>query len=202
VPSVSHPFFILGLAAAFACAATIGNATVALAQTAPETAPAATPAPAPRPVLPASVSDFLSGSWEGSGQFTRTGMAVSSTFRFSKVFGAEALSVDHAEIEPNSFAYVGVMSVDTLSGDIVLLLASNKGGGGRLMRSRGWIGETLAFEAAPELHAWFARERITFQKLGPDSFRTTYEMSRDAGATWRTGDVQTFQRKLEDVPAQ
>jgi len=142
------------------------------------------------------VSDFLTGHWVGSGQFTRTGAPVASTFRFSKILGAEALAVEHAEIEPNSFAYAGVISMDTVSGDIVLLLASNKGGGGRLMRSRGWTGETMAFEAAPELHAWFARERVTFERLGPDSFKTTYEMSRDAGATWRVGDIQTFQRQL------
>ena len=147
-----------------------------------------------RPTLPASISGFLEGDWAGQGQFTRSGLPVASTFSFRSVLDGEAMKVDHAEVAPNSFAYSGVMSVDSRSGDVVLVMASNKGGGGRVMRSEGWIGETLAFEAAPELHAWFARERITFERLGPDRFRASYEMSRDGGVTWRSGDVQTFER--------
>lgn len=147
-----------------------------------------------RPTLPASITAFLEGDWAGRGQFTRNGLPVASTFSFRTVLEGEAMKVDHAEVAPNTFAYSGVMSVDSRSGDVLLLMASNKGGGGRLMRSKGWIGETLAFEATPELHAWFARERITLERLGPDRFRATYEMSRDGGATWRSGDVQTFER--------
>lgn len=147
-----------------------------------------------RPTLPASITAFLEGDWAGQGQFTRSGLPVASTFSFRTVLDGEAMKVDHAEVAPNSFAYSGVISVDSRSGDVVLVMASNKGGGGRVMRSEGWIGETLAFEAAPELQAWFARERITFERLGPDRFRASYEMSRDGGETWRSGDVQTFER--------
>lgn len=147
-----------------------------------------------RPTLPASITAFLEGDWAGQGQFTRSGLPVASTFSFRSVLDGEAMKVDHAEAAPNTFAYSGVMSVDSRSGDVVLVMASNKGGGGRVMRSEGWIGETLAFEAAPELHAWFARERITLERQGPDRFRASYEMSRDGGVTWRSGDVQTFER--------
>lgn len=174
---------------------------MALAGALPAAAQAQVAAPAPaavvapvRPTLPATISNWLAGDWTGEGTFTRSGEPVASTFRFRTVLDGEAMTVEHAEIAPASFAYRGVISVDSRSGDVVMVMASNKGGGGRVLRSEGWIGETLAFEATPELHAWFARERITFERQGPDRFRATYEMSRDGGVTWRSGDVQTFER--------
>lgn len=166
----------------------------ALAQTppAPATAPTSPPAPPHRP-LPADVADYFSGSWSGQGQFTRTGKALASTYRFTPAYDGEALSVEHVELPPATFAWLGLMTLDGRSGDLVLMMASNHGGGGRLMRSKGWDGDTLTFEAA-ELQAAFARERLTFHRLGPDTFRAAYEMSRDNGQTWRTGDEQTFTR--------
>lgn len=166
----------------------------AIAQARPQVASPPAAAAQVRPTLPTSITAYLEGDWAGAGTFARSGLPVASTFSFRTTLDGEAMRVDHAEVAPNTFAYSGVISVDSRSGDVVLVMASNKGGGARLLRSKGWIGETLAFEAAPELQAWFARERITFERLGPDQFRATYEMSRDDGLTWRTGDVQTFER--------
>lgn len=173
-------------------ASAVAQTPSAQAPAAPVTAPASPPAPPHRP-LPAAVTDFFTGAWSGQGQFTRTGAALSSTYRFMPAYDGEALSVEHVELPPASFAWLGLMTLDGRSGDLVLLMASNHGGGGRLMRSKGWDGDRLVFEAA-ELQAAFAKERLTFQKLGPDSFKAAYDMSRDGGQTWRTGDEQTFTR--------
>lgn len=173
------------------------SASCASAQTAtpaPQPAPAA--APAPRPTLPAAVIDYLEGRWAGSGTFTRSGKPLSSVYEFVRVLNGEALQVHHAEDAPLTFAWQGVISLDTVSQDVVLLMASNQAGGARLMRSKGWVEDKLVFEAAPDLRAWFARERITFEKIDADHFRAIYEMSRDEGATWTSGDVQTFARVL------
>lgn len=160
---------------------------------APSAAPATPPAPPHRP-LPAEVVDFFSGAWTGEGQFVRTGKPVASTYRFTSAYDREALSVEHVELPPATFAWLGLMTLDGRSGDLVLMIASNHGGGGRLMRSStGWNGDVLVFEAA-ELQAAFARERLVFTRLGADSFKAAYEMSRDDGQTWRTGDEQTFTR--------
>lgn len=177
-------------------------ALLALAPAGPAAArqDAASPAPVaqpPRPTppsVPAELMDYLEGRWSGSGRFIRTGAPVQSTFSFERIVGGEALQVRHAEAAPNTFAYAGLLTMDTVAGELVLLLASNNRGGGRLFRSAGWIDDRLAFEAAPELQAWFARERITFIRVDGDSFRATYEMSRDGGQTWRTGDEQLFTR--------
>ena len=147
-----------------------------------------------RPILDASTTSWLEGDWVGAGHFSRNGLPLASTYEFRTVHDGEAMTVRHLEHAPNTFAWSGVLSVDSRSGDMVLAFASNKGGGARVLHSEGWNGETLTFEASPELQAWFARERIIFQRLDSGRFEATYEMSRDGGATWRTGDVQTFVR--------
>jgi hypothetical protein len=180
-------------------AGVIASVFLAVASVASAQAPAPVPQPVlaaspPRPTLPVAISSYFEGRWTGAGTFTRTGAPVSSTFLFAQALGGEVVRIQHVEDAPHTFAWLGLLSMDGVSQDLVLLMTSNNAGGARLMRSRGWVGDTLTFEAAPELQAWFARERITFEKLGPDAFRATYEMSRDSGATWRSGDVQTFNR--------
>ena len=144
------------------------------------------------PKLPGDIADYFSGSWSGAGTFTRTGQPVESTFEFETAFDREAILVRHAEKAPNRFAYSGLISMDTVSGKPVFVMASNNTGGARLLRSEGWQGDKIVFEADPALQSWFARERITFIRKSATAFRATYEMSRDNGATWRTGDEQEF----------
>lgn len=192
------PSLVIALRAAALTACALFVATSAPARNAAPTArptgQAAPTTPASRPTLPAAISDYLGGRWTGSGTFTRSGRPLSSVYEFIPVLNGEALQVHHAEDAPLIFAWQGVISLDTVTQDVVLLMAGNQAGGARLMRSGGWTGDSLVFEAAPDLHAWFARERITFERLGPDRFRATYEMSRDNGATWASGDIQTFDR--------
>ena len=157
-------------------------------------APAAAAAPS-APTLPGDITGYFTGSWAGSGLFVRSGKPVESTFDFEAAHDGEAILVRHVELAPNSFAYSGVISMDSVSGKPVFLMASNKKGGARLFRSAGWQGDTITFEADPALQAWFARERITFVRKSDRAFKATYEMSRDNGATWRTGDEQDFVKR-------
>ena len=87
------------------------------------------------------------------------------------------------------------MSVDPVSGDVVLMTGTNNDGGARLFRSRGWQGDVIQFTAAPDLRASFALERMTFTRVSDTSFHSKYEMSRDNGQTWRTGDEQDFAKE-------
>lgn len=148
---------------------------------------------AAKPTLPSSLGEYFAGRWNGSGSFARDGKPVESSFEFEPRFGGEAMLVRHAEKAPNGFAYDAVLTVDSVRGDLVMLMASNNKGGGRLFRSAGWQGDTLVFQSAPELRAAFALERITFSRQTAGSFQATYEMSRD-GTAWRVGDVQVFVR--------
>ncbi|MFJ6025420.1 hypothetical protein ACIQC9_12590 [Brevundimonas sp. NPDC092305] len=179
--------------ATLSCVAVLSMASTAVVAQTPSP-PAATQPPAPRPTLSADISSYFEGRWAGSGTFTRSGKPLTSVFEFTTALGGEALQVRHQEDPPLIFGYLGLISIDSVSHDVVLLLAGNQSGGARLMRSKGWTGDTLIFESGAGLRVWFARERITFQRLDADHFRATYEMSADDGLTWRSGDVQTFSR--------
>jgi hypothetical protein len=140
--------------------------------------------------LPADVRDYFEGNWTGSGQFSN-GKPLSSTFSFEEALDGEALFVRHAEKEPHKFAYMGMWTVDTAKGDIVMMLAGNLKGGARLFRSQGWEGDTLTFMPDKNLQTWWAMEKIVFTRESPTRFKAKYQMSRD-GANWRGGDEQTF----------
>jgi hypothetical protein len=163
----------------------------------PASAPAASPAAAAAPVakatgLPEAIRDYFSGSWSGSGQFVSSGKPLESTFTFEPVLDGEALFVRHAEKAPLKFAYMGMWTVDTASGDVVMMLAGNLKGGARLFRSQGWEGDTLTFMPDKSLQTWWAMEKIVFTRESPTRFKAKYQMSRDGGANWRGGDEQTF----------
>jgi hypothetical protein len=151
----------------------------------------ASAAKAEKPALPPSVSQYFAGRWNGSGTFVRSGRPVESSFEFEPRPDSESMAVRHAEKAPNSFAYDGILTVDSIRGDLLMLMASNNKGGGRLFRSAGWQNDILVFQSVPELRTAFALERITFVRQNAGSFKAIYEMSRD-GVTWSVGDEQIF----------
>lgn len=142
-------------------------------------------------MLPQSVSGYFAGRWQGVGKFIRSGKPLESSFEFEPRLGGEGMIVHHVEQAPNSFAYDAILSVDSATGQLVMLMGSNHKGGARLFRSSGWQGDTLAFQSVSELRTSFALERITFHREGPTKFKATYEMSAD-GSSWRVGDEQIF----------
>jgi len=161
-----------------------------------QAASASPPAPAlaaKGAALPADIVRFFEGSWTGSGNFVRGNKPLQSTYRFESVSDGQGLLVRHQEQLPHTFSFVGLWSVDTRSGDVVMMLASNLKGGARMFRSSGWQGATLTFRPDPSLQTWFAQERITIQRLDATRFSARYELSRD-GVNWGGGDFQTFTR--------
>lgn len=176
------------LAGWMAAASVFLLATDAMAQTtAPQPRRAASP-------VPLASLDELVGSWEGSGSFVRTKAPLASTTTIEKIIGGDALRMRHSEKPPHKFVYDALISNDSVTGDLVLLMASNNTGGARVFRSSGWQNKRLVFTADKMLQSWFAPERLSFERLDADSFKVTYEMSLDAGVTWRTGDIQTYRR--------
>ena len=145
--------------------------------------------------LPADLINYFSGDWTGKGKFITSGRELESDYSFSPDLGNQILVVRHKEKPPNDYVYLALWSVDSISGDLVMLLASNHDAGARLFRSKGWESEKVTFQSVPDLRAPFALERVTFSRESPTTFRTIYEMSRDDGKTWRGGDQQAFVRK-------
>jgi hypothetical protein len=155
----------------------------------------AAPPVATHPTLPGSIVSYFAGKWDGTGTLTRTGASLASTSEMEAVDDGGALLIRHAEKPPATSNFTALMSMDSNSGDVVLLMTTNRDSGARLFRSPGWQGDSIQFTADKNLHAWFASERITFTRLTPTSYHAQYEMSRDNGQTWRTGDEQTFTKE-------
>jgi hypothetical protein len=103
--------------------------------------------------------------------------------------------VRQKERPPNTFEFVALWSMDSISEDVVMLLASNHYSGARIFRSHGWQDGTIVFQSVPELRALWALERFTFERESTTTFHATYEFSRDNGKTWQVGDRQTFTKQ-------
>lgn len=152
--------------------------------------------PASKAAFPPDIVEYFSGEWSGKGRFT-SGRELESKFSFAPDLEKQCMVVRHEEEPPNTYKFIALWSVDSETGDQVMLLTSNHDAGARVFRSRGWQGHRLVFESAPELHAFFAIERMTFERDSPTTFHTTYEMSMDGGKTWRVGDHQSFTRNAQ-----
>jgi len=153
---------------------------------------AAPSSPASRPTLPSDLVKYFAGTWAGKGNFASSGKPIESEISFTFEPENQCILVRDAEKPPNTFHFVAILSVDSISGETVMLMASNHDAGARVLRTGGWRDGKLVFQGVPELHAFFSLERFTFEKISSTVFHATYEMSFDGGKTWRVGDRQEF----------
>ncbi len=142
----------------------------------------------------AELMNYFAGNWTGKGRFASSGKELESDLSFTPELENQALVVREKERSPNTFQFIAFWSVDSASGQPVMLLVSNHDSGARLFRSDGWHDSKIVFQSVPELHASFALERFTFERVSSTQFQGTYDMSFDNGKTWRVGDHQTFTR--------
>jgi hypothetical protein len=147
----------------------------------------------PAATLPKELVEYFTGDWTGKGAFTN-GKEIQSELSFVPIVASQSLLVRHKERDPNTFEFVAIWSVDSMSGDVVMLLASNHESGARLFRSRGWRDGAIVFQSVEELRANFALERFTFRRESATAFQSMYEMSQN-GQTWQVGDRQTFTKR-------
>lgn len=141
----------------------------------------------------ASELGFLLGHWHGSGTFAATGKPVTSSLEVDAYADGQVIGIREQEDRPNTFAYLGSITLDSQRGALVMLMAGNNSGGARLFRSDGATRQQVVFVADPALHAWFGLERLTFARIGDKRLSSTYEFSRD-GLHWTVGDRQTYVR--------
>jgi len=159
-----------------------------LAQSQPTTPPAS------KALFPADLVHYFSGNWAGKGKFA-SGKDIESDLSFVPDLENQCIVFRQKEKPPHDFASIGLWSMDSMSGDVIMLLSSNHGAGARVFHSKGWQDGKIVFQSVPELRAYWALERFTFERESATTFGATYEMSGDDGKTWRVGDHQTFTRQ-------
>jgi hypothetical protein len=151
-----------------------------------------TPAAPAKGALPPDLVAYFAGNWSGSGAFVRSGKPLASTYSFVPDIENQCLVVHQKEKSPNDYEFVALWSVNSDSGQLVMLLVSNHQGGASVLHGSGWQEGKLSFETAPEDPKILGRERFTFQRDSATAFHTMYEYSQDGGKTWAVGDRQSF----------
>jgi hypothetical protein len=146
-----------------------------------------------RPVFSPDPYHYLLGHWVGEGRFERSGKPLQSTLEVSIASRGEALELREEERPPNTFTYVGLLTLDS-AGRLVMLMAGSNGGGARLFNAVENTPTRLVLQSEPQLRAWFGLERITLDERDADHLAATYEISSDNGASWRVGDRQIYSR--------
>ena len=146
-----------------------------------------------RALLPPDIVSYFMGNWKGGGKFTN-GKELESELSFVPEIGNECILVRQKEKPPNTLEFIALWTVDSVSGDLLMLLASNHDSRG-VFRSRGWQDSKIVFQSGPELLAHWALERFTFERESSSAFQARNEMSTDDGTTWRMGDTQTFTKR-------
>jgi hypothetical protein len=180
-PSVTMAVLLLALAA---------PRLRAQASTPAAPAPAATAAAPADTAVTARMRDrlfgFLAGSWSCEGAFAN-GTPIASDVTFSREMGGAWLQQRHQDRPPHRYAALSMWGIHLPSGRLAATIF-DVGGGTRRFTADAWsdtsvvlLGETRP--AAPD-----RRERFAYRVASPDSFRMSYEVTRDAGATWTLGD--------------
>ncbi len=151
-----------------------------------------TPTAAPaKGALPPDMVAYFAGDWTGSGAFARSGKPLASDYSFVPDIENQCLVVHQKEKPPNDFEFVALWSVDSNTGELVMLLVSNHEHGASVLHSSGWQDGKLAFETAPADPKALI-QRFTFYRDSATAFHTMYEWSLDGGKTWAVGDRQSF----------
>ncbi len=154
--------------------------------------PATPAAQAPKGSLPPDLVKYFAGNWTGKGAFVRSGKELASDYSFVPDLDNQCLVVHQKEHPPNDFTFVALWSVNSDTGQLVMLLVSNHEGGASMLRGSGWQDGKLVFQTVPESASDVGLERFTFMRDSATAFHTTYEYSQDGGKTWAVGDHQSF----------
>jgi hypothetical protein len=154
-------------------------------------APASAQKPAAR--LDNALVTFFSGHWKGEGAFAN-GRPISAELVFRPSLDSAWLVCEHRDLPPNGYKADLYWGVDATTGAFVAYAFDNFQGH-REFASPGWVDGKLQLQRqaqAPGVGTYY--ERFEYQRLTGDSFRMSYETSRD-GAKWGLGDSLVFRRR-------
>lgn len=139
-----------------------------------------------------AITNFFQGSWVGEGQLAN-GRSVTADASFQLSLDGCWLMYNHTDRLPNRYKAISMWGNEP-SGNLLDYVFDNFQGH-RLFTSRGWNPEEVNFVYRDTVVSGDAVfQRFTYKKLSSDSFKMTYDVSKD-GNQWRLGDWLIFTRQ-------
>ncbi|PWE16424.1 hypothetical protein DDZ18_13475 [Marinicauda salina] len=144
--------------------------------------------------MPEEMVSFFTGAWSGAGAFA-DGRPIEADLEIESVLDGRFLRYRHSTRDPLTWDGLWIWGVDPASGDFIANVFDNRGLA-REFESAGWRDDRLVLVTTYHSASADARtfERFTYEKTSQDSFRMTFERSRD-GIEWRLGDYLDFERR-------
>lgn len=152
-------------------------------------------APVTKPVspfaLPAELVEFFEGTWEGKGKFA-DGKPIAADVTYTTELDNQWLIFHHEDRPPIKFKAIGTVGIDRESKKMVMLMTDSYSSA-KLFVSDGWKDGTAVFTKTSALGPITRHERFTFKRESPNTYRMTYEFSKD-GVNWQLNDYMVFTR--------
>jgi len=138
---------------------------------------------------------FFSGKWTGEGQFS-SGKPIAATLNFSMALDSSWLMHHHTDVLPNTYKATSWWGSDPQTGTFVAYIFDNYSGH-RKFESEGFVnGRLVLTTQQPHPKLGVIWQHFIYEKLTPDSFKMTYEISRD-NKEWLMIDYLTFKRAVK-----
>jgi hypothetical protein len=136
--------------------------------------------------LPTAFVQFFAGNWSGKGSFAN-GKKIAANISCTLILDSNWLLLQHADQPPNRYQSFSLWRTDSTTNRFVASDFTNFGTH-RNYTSQGWVDDKLILLNEDTLSC---KQKFTYQKLSPTSFKMKYETSKD-GMIWKVGDSLIF----------
>ena len=134
---------------------------------------------------------FFIGKWQGEGAFAN-GKKIQAKAEFTMTLDSSWIHYQHTDMAPGKYKAASMWGIDGTSGNFIAAVFDNFHGY-RIFESGGWINNRLILTAISRSNNNLIFQHFIYEKLSADSFKMTFEVSRDA-VNWTLGDWLVFKR--------
>jgi hypothetical protein len=143
--------------------------------------------------FPPDLISFFVGEWKGTGAFAN-GRKTEADLVFTATLDSNWLSCSHHDLFPGQYKATLMWGVDKNTGRFLAYNFDNFQGH-RQFQSDGWLDTRLILSNSQDIpNIGLVYEHFIYQKVNKDSFKMTYETSRD-GQLWKMVDYLIFTRR-------
>ncbi|NDK54314.1 DUF1579 family protein [Pontibacter fetidus] len=140
----------------------------------------------------ADLLQFFAGKWTGEGKFFND-KPITANLEFTVALDSSWLKLEHVDVTPNTYKATSMWGNDPQTGEYVAYVFDNYGGH-RKFNAEGWAnGKLILTTQQPNPKGGILWQHFIYEKLTTDSFKMTYEVSKD-GTAWRMVDYLIFRK--------